>query len=71
MQKGERLEISVSMLATEEFPDLEAMTLGDYAVKKAVEAFTANYPLKRFCSGVSIGSAIQETERSGHGERKK
>ncbi len=56
--KTERLEISLSVLMTEEVDDVEALNVAKDALQIALNHLLARLPSKRFISGICIGEGL-------------
>lgn len=72
MTKGERLEITVSVLATDELDDDVALQIGRMAVIAATRLMADGVPTKRFISSVAIGAGPErgrKARRAPHGPR--
>lgn len=63
MKKGERLEISVSMIATRDVEDEQVDAIAFSAMARARDMLLSNPFFRRLSSGISIGPAIQSHRR--------
>lgn len=63
MKKGERLDISVSVIATEDVADELASIAGREAMMAASEILTRLIPAKRFVSGIAICAKLKRVHR--------
>ena len=60
---NERLELSVSVLATADIDDDEALNVARDALRIALNHLTARLPCKRFVSGICIGEGLVKRHR--------
>ncbi len=60
---NERLEITVSVIATAEIEDDEALHVARSAIGLALEELTSRLPCKRFISSIAIGEGLIKRHR--------
>jgi hypothetical protein len=61
--RNERLEITISVLATAEIEDDEALHVARSALGLALDELTSRLPCKRFISGICIGEGLIKRHR--------